>query len=333
MNKRTLIAIILLAILLASCAPALSPAQDNPPDPQSPAATAAPDDTGNSPSEPGDQEEAPAATIPPTPSPTLEEQVVVLTYEPPNIVMTAMALQLEDNQAKLTQSANQISTLMAESAALETQLASNATQVAATKAVSTGGGNQESSGGKYELPSDVYTVVMVDKSTVFVANRTNLKGAPIMEPYKPRVYITAGTEAWVYKTPIVADGGGIYYESYDPDGDIPEFKIYFKAKHIQIRAPGAKPDPKNFPANVAIAEFIDDYALHVIVGYDKAGKPVMDTYKPYIKYKVGDREIVYPKWIVATGGMLYLPVYDPDGEPSGYIKAWKVKFPQFWEFE
>jgi hypothetical protein len=243
-----------------------------------------------------------------------------------------MNLQLADNQARLTESASQIQTLSAESAALETQVALALAQAASssqnTEKTNTGGGQQNNQ--EYDLPSNVYTVVTVDKATIFVANSTNDKGALIMEPYQPRVQLPPGTEAWVYKTAITADGGTIFYESYDPDGDVPDFKVYFRDSHIQIKPENSNPNPQNYPANVARAEILERYTLHTPVGYDKQGKPDMEAYKPYIHYDPGDRVIVIAEPVIATGGIPYYPVYDPDGNPSGFIRYNVLGFPLFW---
>lgn len=243
-----------------------------------------------------------------------------------------MNLQLADNQARLTESAIQIQTLSAESAALETQVAIARTQAASS---SESASNTESNDGqqnnqKYDLPSNVYTVVTIDIATIFVANSTNDKGALIMEPYKPRVQLPPGTEAWVYQTAITADGGTVFYESYDPDGDVPEFKVYFRESHIQIKPKNSKPNPQDYPSNVARAEIIDRYTLHTPVGYDKQGKPDMEAYKPYIHFDAGERVIVLAEPVIATGGIPYYPVYDPDGKPSGFIRYDALVFPLFW---
>ena len=253
----------------------------------------------------------------------LPEEVVMLTSEPPEIILTALNLQLDSNGVKLTESANQISTLATESAALKTQLADSATNAVEDS-------NPNTSSSQYTIPSNVYTVVTVDKAVIFEAKSTNKAGAPIMLPYKPRVFLPPGTEAWVYKKQVKADGGGIFYESFDPDGQS-DLKVYFRAEHIQIRLPNGRPDPDKYPSNVAKAVLTDKTVLFVVTSYDKAGKPIMNTYKPYIRYNVGSTEIVYPEYVIATGGSHWYPVYDPDGKPSGYIRSTFISFPLFWE--
>jgi len=173
-------------------------------------------------------------------------------------------------------------------------------------------------------------VVIVDKAVIFEAKSNNKAGAPIMQPYKPRTVLPPGSEAWVYKKEVKADGGEIYYESYDPDGHS-TLTVYFRSDHIQIRIPTGSPNPKNYPPNVAKALITDNTALFVISAYDNAGKPIMETYKPAIRYSSGKTEIVYPEFVVATGGTHWYPVYDPDGKPSGYIRSIFISFPKFWD--
>ncbi|NIV14727.1 MAG: hypothetical protein GWN62_26680, partial [Aliifodinibius sp.] len=216
-----------------------------------------------------------------TPTPSPYQELVMTTSLPPQIVLTAYSLQLESSRIKLTEASNQIATMQSESVLLETKLAILST------GVSENSSNQSTSNSGIIIPSNVQTVVTVQKAVIFVANSINKAGAPIMVPYKPRVYIPAGTEAWVYKKRIKADGGAIYYESYDPDGKS-ELVVYFKANHIQIKTPNGSPDPDKFPQNVAKARITDNTVVFVINGYDKAGKPIMDTYKPYIRYKPGN---------------------------------------------
>ena len=72
-------------------------------------------------------------------------------------------------------------------------------------------------------------------------------------------------------------------------------------------------------------------SVHEIVGYDGAGKPIMDTYKPFIHYDTGDSVLVYPKFVVATGGSRWMAIYDPDGKPSAYLPADSIAFPNVWE--
>jgi hypothetical protein len=247
--------------------------------------------------------------------------------------MTAIYLQLENNQLQLTEAANQIATLKAESSSLETQVVNSSTQAAATAQAGSGTSGSSSSGSSnYNLPANVYPIVsVVDKAYIFITNRNNNKGAPIMEHYEPRIWFPPGTEAWVYKNAVKADGGQMYYESYDPDGEPPPFKVYFKSNQIQVRPPGGNPNPKNYPADVAKGVMTQKRAVHEIVGYDNAGKPIMNTYKPFIHYDLNQPVLVYPKYVIATGGSHWYPVYDPDGKPSGYLPAGSVMFPGIWE--
>ena len=325
MPKQPIISLLILALLLAACAP-LSTQSDQPNLPDVPTDTPAPE-AAQLPDMP--------TSVPQvnTPTPTPAEQVVVLTYEPHNIVMTAIFLQLENNQIQLTESANQIATLKAESSSLETQVVNSSTQAAATAQASSGStGSSNTGSSSYNLPANVYPVVTVnEKAYIFISKRNNDKGAPIMEHYEPRVWFPPGTEAWVYKSAVKADGGQLYYESYDPDGEPPPFKVYFKSDQIQLRPPFGNPNPKNYPADVAKGVMTEKRAVHEVVGYDDKGKPIMDTYKPFIHYEVGQSVLIYPKYVIATGGSRWHPIYDPDGKPSGYLPVGSVMFPGTWE--
>lgn len=264
----------------------------------------------------------PSDNLPPTPEATKEDEVVLLTNEPPEVILTAMNLQLDEKQAQLTQSAEQIATMASEIEALETQVAASPTD---DDNSSSGNNGQE-----YNIPSNVFTVVTVQKAVVFVPVDYNKQGAPVMGPYEPRVTLEPGREAWVYKSPVIADGGTPYYESFDPDGES-DLKVYFKANQIQIKLSSGKPDPDNYPENVAIAKVTKNTVLFTAKEYDKQGKPVMVSYQPIIQYKQGAEEIVYPEFVIATGGEHYYPVYDPDGTPSGYLRAILVVFPLMWD--
>jgi len=259
-----------------------------------------------------------------TMTPPPGEEIILMTSQPPEIILTALNLQLDSSGAKLTQAVQQISTLAAESSALETQLAIISTNAAATSS------DPKTSHSGYIIPSNVHTIVTIEKATIYITKSNNKAGAPVMEPYQPRVYIPAGTEAWVFKKGIKADGGSIYFESYDPDGQS-DLRVYFSAKQIQIKLPDGKPDPDKFPGNVAKAMITEDTVVFVANSYDKEGKPIMETYKPYIRYATGKYEIVYPEYVIATGGSHWYPIYDPDGKPSGYLRSTFISFPEVWK--
>ena len=74
----------------------------------------------------------------------------------------------------------------------------------------------------------------------------------------------------------------------------------------------------------------EETVVFVANSYDKQGKPIMETYKPFIRYSHGKFEIVYPEYVVATGGSHWYPIYDPDGHPSGYIRSTFISFPDIW---
>jgi hypothetical protein len=253
----------------------------------------------------------------------------VLTHETPDLLMTSAYLQLEQNKIELTAAANQIATLQSQSNVLKTQLSA-----AATKAAGSDDSDDDSSGGggsdDYEIPSNVYTVVTIAKTLVYFSKRNNSSGYPIMEIYEPRVKFDPGTLAWVYKPKVRADGGGIFYQSYDPDGQS-ELKVYFRLQDIQIRLISGSPDPFTFPPKAAKAEFKEKSVVYVVKGYDQGNKPIMKILEPRIKYYQGDTEILVPNFVVATGGSHFFPIYDPDGKPSTFVREQDVFFLPIWD--
>jgi TolA-binding protein len=323
MSQRSLPVLFFLVLLLAACAPLST-------QPITPSG----DQNSGAPVSPPENTQAPTSTPTLTPTP-LDEQVVVLTNEPPDIVLTSVNLQLEQNSFRLTEAANQIATLSAESKLLETKVATVRTQAAATVAASVANNNSgptNNSSSNYTIPANVYTITTTArKAYIWIPTDYNDNDAPIMDLHEPRVFFPPGTEAWVYKNPIKADGGALYYESYDPDGEIPEYKIYFQGRQIQVRLPYGSPNPADYPSNVAKAILLEKTAVHVVNSYDDAGKPIMETYKPYIHYDAGKKVILYPEYVIATGGSHWYPIYDPDGEPSAYLMATKVKFLYEWD--
>ncbi|MBN2043708.1 MAG: hypothetical protein JW757_01710 [Anaerolineales bacterium] len=316
MPQRSLPVFFVLVLLLAACAP-LSP-QAIPP-------TNTPVDP------PTDSAPAPTAAPIPTTTPTpLSAEVVVLTNEPLNIVLTAVNLQLDENNLRLTEAANQIATLSAERDLLETQIAAAKTQSAAEA------GNQNNTGNPgdddYDIPSNVYTnVIIADKGYIFVVDGYNKNGAPIMNFYEPRVSFPAGLRGWAYKNAVKADGGALYYQVYDPDGQTTKEKLYYQGKQIQIKLPNGNPNPANYPPDVAKAKVLERVTVHVIVGYNDKDKPIFEPYKPYVHYEPGKELILYPKYVLGDGATYWYPIYDPDGKPSAYLPAAKVAFLYIWD--
>jgi hypothetical protein len=94
--------------------------------------------------------------------------------------------------------------------------------------------------------------------------------------------------------------------------------------------PNGSPDPDKYPGNVGKAKVTSKVAVHVISGYDDKGKPIMTTYKPNIHYNVGEYVILYPRYVIATGGSHWYAIYDSDGKPSAYLPATKVTFLATW---
>lgn len=48
----------------------------------------------------------------------------------------------------------------------------------------------------------------------------NTGGRPIMKIKEPRVVLLKDEETWIYPEPVVSDGGNLFYEIYDPDGNV-----------------------------------------------------------------------------------------------------------------
>ncbi|MGD8458385.1 MAG: hypothetical protein PVF83_18570 [Anaerolineales bacterium] len=48
----------------------------------------------------------------------------------------------------------------------------------------------------------------------------NTGGRPIMRIKEPRVVLLKDVETWIYPEPVLSDGGNLFYEIYDPDGNV-----------------------------------------------------------------------------------------------------------------
>lgn len=312
---------LLIIIILGAC----SAAQTSPPATSAASSNSLPPTYTSTPLPPT---YTPAPTQTHTPTATLGQQIVILTYETPDLVLTSANLQLEEQMVELTAAANEIATLQSQSILLQTQLAQSATQAASSN---NGGGNNNSSPAPNpDIPSNILTVVTTQKALVFFSKRDNDAGYPIMEIYEPRVKFAPGTILWVYPSRVRADGGDYFYQSYDPDGQS-TLDVYFRVQDIQIKHPGASPNPFAYPLNVAMAQFTEKSVAYYAKGVDQGGKPIMEIIEPRIKYQAGDTEILYPAYVVATGGAHYYPIYDPDGKPSTYVRAVDVKFLYDWD--
>ena len=278
-------------------------------------------------------------TINSTPTSTLEQHIIILTHETPDLMLTSANLQLGQSNLELTQAANQIATLENQSSALKTQLSAASTQAAAIPAVgstsgsSSSGSSGSSSGGStsgssnQSVPSSIYTAVATSKTLVYFTKRDNNAGYPIMEIYEPRVKFQPGTVVWVYPEVIRADGADYFYKSYDPDGQS-SMDAYFRYQDIQVRSAAIN---NKYPSNAAMAEFKQKCVAHYYKRVDSGGKPIMITLEPRIRYESGSQEVLISKFVVATGGSHWYPIYDPDGKPSTFIHAECVKFLYTWE--
>ena len=272
----------------------------------------------------------PTSTITPTGIP--EREIVVLTHETPDQVLTAVNLQLEEKVLELTAAAEQLSTLEAEANLLKTQVVKSEDSANDDENDNSNNNNNNNNNNNdgFDVPSNVYVVVTTQKAVVYITKRNNDAGYPIMEPYVPRVKLEPARKAWVYKSSIRADGNDTFYESYDPDGNA-ELKVYFRAQDIQIKLDNGSPSPTKYPSNVAVAEFREKSLVWVQKGTDDGGKPIMVIYEPRIKYQGGEEELVIPKVIIGTGGTHFFAIYDPDGKSSAYVREKDVLFPLFWD--
>jgi hypothetical protein len=253
----------------------------------------------------------------------------VLTHETPDLVLTSVNLQLEQNKIELTAAADQISTLQSQSNALKTQLSQASTQ-AVENQNSSSSSSSSSPTNNYVIPSNVYTVVTTEKALIYITKSNNNAGYPIMEIREPRVKLPPGTLTWVYKTKVRVDGGSYFYESYDPDGKSEE-QVYLRVQDLQVRLPSGKPDPFKFDSNVAKGQFTQKVVAHYAKSYDSGGKPVMEVYEPRIRYEAGTIELLIVEPVTATGGSLWYPIYDPDGKPSLYVQQQYVEFLLVWD--
>ncbi|MEN8242471.1 MAG: hypothetical protein ABFS17_11155 [Chloroflexota bacterium] len=257
----------------------------------------------------------PTATIPLTA--TSPNQVMVMTNEEPDLVATSLNFQIDEYELTLTAAANQIETLQSQRSTLIP---------AATSASS----SSSSSSSGYVIPSNVYTVTIIDDAFLEITKMNNNKDAPIMEQVQPQIRLDPGFQTWVYKSHIAADGGGRYYEVYDPDGQSAA-RYYLRAIDIQIRMSYGSPPPATYPMDVVKVKATSNVIAYYAIGLDSKGKPIMEAFQPRLTYGIGDTIFVHASRVLATGNMRFLALYDPDGKSSLYIVASKVEFLKIWD--
>jgi hypothetical protein len=257
----------------------------------------------------------------PTWTPTDPSQLLVIDHDESNLVATALNFQIDEFSLTMTAAADQIASLEAQQATL---VASG----------SSGGGQSSGSSTSlifgFELPANVTPATITDDAFLEIKGPLNPNNVPIMQQYQPQIHLYPGTPTFVYDDFIVTDGGGHYYEVYDPDGyQIAEF--YLRSRDIQIKLRNATPNPFNYPADVVKARAVNNVIGYTIIGYDGNNKPIMAPSDPRIVYGAGDSVLIHGARVFATGNFLYFAVYDPDGKPSIYLVGEKLQMLSVWD--
>jgi hypothetical protein len=243
--------------------------------------------------------------------------VGILTNQPPNQIATSLSLQIEQMQVTLTSAAVQIGTLNSQ----EKTLAIAATAGSRPTATPFGG---------YNIPSNVYTVTVIDDAFLEVPHGYNENDAPIMQQVQPQIRLNPGFQTWVYKEKIQADGGGKYYKIFDPDGESAA-DYHVRAIDIQIRMPDGRPSPSTYPTDVVKARAISSVIAYYAYYFDEHGKPVMEAISPRISYGQGETIMVHAGRIIASGGMIFYAIYDTDGNSSAYLVGEKLELLKIWD--
>ena len=83
------------------------------------------------------------------------------------------------------------------------------------------------------VPLDVAKAEFVIKANLREIRAYNDSGIPIMGIPDDRVIFEAGDSIWIYPRPIESDGGTIYFQIYDPDGNVSRI-LYVRDKDIII---------------------------------------------------------------------------------------------------
>lgn len=82
------------------------------------------------------------------------------------------------------------------------------------------------------IPGNVVLAKVVsDKAVLREIRNYNNAGIAVMGIREPRVIYYTGEQVWIYPTAIKTDGGAIYYEVYDPDG---QFGVILYIRDITI---------------------------------------------------------------------------------------------------
>jgi hypothetical protein len=228
-----------------------------------------------------------------------------------------LSLQIEQMQVTLTSAAAQIATLNSQ----EKTLAVAAT--AGSQATST-------SNSGYYIPANVYTVTIIHDAFLEVPSGVNNNGTTIMQQVQPQIRLKPGLQTWVYKERIQTDGGGIYYRVFDPDGES-SADYHLRAVDIQIRMPDGRPNPISYPTDVVKAKTTSTAIGYYVYAFDGNEKPIMEAINPRISYGANETVLVHAGRIVATGNMIFLAVYDPDGTPGVFIIGEELELLKVWD--
>jgi hypothetical protein len=70
------------------------------------------------------------------------------------------------------------------------------------------------------IPQGVVLAEVDGQSVLRYIKEYNDGGRPLMKIIEPRVVLTDGVQTWLYPTPVITDGGRLFYEIYDPDGEV-----------------------------------------------------------------------------------------------------------------
>lgn len=155
-------------------------------------------------------------------------------------------------------------------------------------------------------PEGVTDVVFVERSHVWgVVGKNNLD-RPIMEVYQPRIDFMAGQILQVYTKRIKVDGGGIFYEIFDPDGVV-SVVLYLRDTDIRFID-----STSLHPYNVIDITAKNETNLYYVVSLNKNNIPLIQTLVPRITFGIGAYIDVYVEPVLADGGSKYLKVYDPN---------------------
>ena len=158
-----------------------------------------------------------ACSLPTTATPTQELPFESLTPA------VASAEPLFEKQGEIDDLKSDINSKETEIAALETEIARLSDEIEAfhaeqTQMAITPTATIRPTSAATSTPSNVMTVVALQKLNLRHFKKTNNAGNPIMLIYEPRIQYQEGETFQVLKPVIFADGGGLYYQVVGPRG-------------------------------------------------------------------------------------------------------------------